>query len=154
MKSSGSNPLFSRNNKKGKVRDLKVLLQGIKLPQATMTSTGAPPPRQKQEALQSSQAELFEFEFPQDTAGMAKLKKRQSGVLPSIAVHPILPKPSSSVCRQAVRFQMVLTLSVTPQPVSVASSQEENPNITHQVVRFPVVLTPTVTPQQVSAGSS
>lgn len=119
-----------------------------------MTSTGAPPPRQKQEALQSSQAKLFEFEFPQNTAGMAKLKKRQSGVRPSIAVHPILPKPSSSVCHQSVRFPMVLIPSVAPQPVSVASSQVERPSITHQVVRFPVALTPTVAPQSVSAGSS
>ena len=85
---------------------------------------------------------------------MAKLKKRQSGVRPSIAVHPILPKPSSLVCHQAVRFPMVLTPSVAPQPVSVASSQVKRPSITHQVVRFPVVLTPSVAPQPVSAGSN
>ena len=85
---------------------------------------------------------------------MTKLKKRQSGVRPSIAVHPILPKPSSSVCHQAVRLPMVLTPSVAPQPVSAASSQVKRPSITHQVVRFTVVLTPSVAPQPVSAGSN
>ncbi|XP_064597431.1 uncharacterized protein LOC135463897 [Liolophura sinensis] len=62
-------------NKKGKEKDLQVVLQGIDLPQPSISWTGAPQPKDKPATFSVGQGESFSFPDPQDTAGMAKLKR-------------------------------------------------------------------------------
>ncbi|XP_033727657.1 uncharacterized protein LOC117316987 [Pecten maximus] len=103
-------------NKKGKERDLKILMQGIALPSASMTGQGAPAPKPKPVSLQSGQTPPFQFQCPPDTAGMAKLKKRivKAPLTPAL-LRPILPMPSSPASAP-VQFQVIVT---PPLPTSM-----------------------------------
>lgn len=88
--------MFLRYNKKGKAKDLKILLQGIEVPQAAFCGSGAPVPVPKPNLPKPTISEAFPFTYPPDTAGMAKLKVRKhvrpaSSTVHSSALTQILP---------------------------------------------------------------
>lgn len=115
---------LSRYNKKGKEKDLQVVLQGIDLPQPSMSGTGAPQPKEKPAAFRVRHGETFLFPDPPDTAGMAKLKRprqQQSTTLPGFPIHfrPVLP---STAQQQTAVTPVAVRPSPSPVPILPSSS--------------------------------
>ncbi|XP_033729996.1 uncharacterized protein LOC117319270 [Pecten maximus] len=98
-------------NKKGKERDLKILMQGIALPTASMTGQGAPV------SLQSG--ETPPIQCPPDTAGMAKLKKMTLKVPLTPNLLPPIPLMPSSPASGPVQFQVIVT---PPLPTTMVTT--------------------------------
>lgn len=101
-------------------------MQGIQLPQAPMTGSGAPQPRMLPEPLKPRQSEPFQFLFPPDTAGMAKLltrRKKQPSPLPPTASPEqfILPKVPSPT----LHFPVVMTPSTILSSIPVQIPQPQ-----------------------------
>ncbi|XP_060076747.1 uncharacterized protein LOC132556359 [Ylistrum balloti] len=127
-------------NKKGKEKDLKILLQGIQLPKASLTGKGAPAPRSKPETLQLGQTSPFQFVCPPDTAGMAKLKIRASMPPPRQVLHrPILPMPSSAapgpVQLRVILTPPVITPPTMPMIVPTVQAGQKRPSVTDDAVK-------------------
>lgn len=84
-----------------------------------MTGSGAPQPRMLPEPLKPQQSEPFQFSFPPDTAGMARLltrRKKQPPPPPATPKQFILPKvPSPMVHFPVVTIQPSIQVQI-PQP--------------------------------------